>query len=84
MKRTNQIFYELSEDEQEAIRTIYNFLDEIYYDASEDDIFQIDKDDTHCYEYKELQLVYEGLQDLLKADFLILTKKDSEEEGDTE
>lgn len=84
MKRTNQIIYELCEDEQEAIRTIYNFLDEINYDASEDDTFQINEDDTCCYEYKELQLVYEGLQDLLKADFLILTKEDSEEERDTE
>lgn len=84
MKRTNQITYELSEYEQEAIRTIYNFLDEIYYDASEDDTFQINKDDTPCYEYKELQIVYEGLQDLLEADFLILTKKDSEEEEYTE
>lgn len=75
MAKTNQITYELCEDEQEAIRTVYNLLDEINCDASINDMFEINEDTEYCYKYKELQIVYEKLKNLLEADSIILTKK---------
>lgn len=79
MTETNQIIYELCEDEQEAIRTVYNLLNVINCDASINDMIEINEDAEYYYKYEELQKVYENLKNLLEADSIILTKKHLEE-----
>lgn len=79
MTETNQIIYELCEDEQEAIRTVYNLLNVINCDASINDMIEINEDAEYYYKYEELQKVYENLKNLLEVDSIILTKKHLEE-----
>lgn len=76
---TKKVIYELSEEDKKAIRRIYDLLDEIDCDMCVDDIIEVNEDDTSWFTYNEIKTLYDGLEELLKVDFLNLTVESKEE-----
>lgn len=76
---TKKVIYELSEEDKKAIRRIYDLLEEIDSDMCVDDIIEINEDGSSWFQYGEIKELYDGLEELLKVDFLSLTVESKEE-----
>lgn len=74
-KVIEKIIYTLDEEDKKALRRIYNLLDEIHWDMSMDDTIEINEDNVTYFEYGEINTLYEELEELLKVDFLTLTRE---------
>lgn len=70
---TKRIIYNLSEEDKKAIKRVYVLLEEIDTEMDEDDIIEINEDETWWFKYDEIKTLYDGLDEFLKADYLILT-----------
>ena len=74
-KVIENIIYTLDEEDKKALRRIYNLLDEIHWDMSMDDTIEINEDNVTYFEYGEINTLYEEIEELLKVDFLTLTRE---------
>ena len=74
-KVIEKIIYTLDEEDKKALRRIYNLLNEIHWDMSMDDTIEINEDNVTYFEYGEINTLYEELEELLKVDFLTLTRE---------
>lgn len=64
---TKTTIYQLNKEDKNAIKRIYDLLKVINSDMDENDMLEINEDDSYWFQYEEIKKFYDGLERLLSA-----------------